>query len=108
MKTYKQIEKALKEQTQKTGSQTKDVISLLQDSTATLEVGERTKKLLLLYAEISEAQERTNEITAEIFGAEGREFEITDRYFKDLKNYLSKKIMRGIFGNVFSSKCHSI
>jgi len=87
---------------------TEDVMSLLQNEEATLSVSRNTKKLLKLFAEISDLQDRANETAAEVFGAESKEFDTLDNQIASCRQYLKKKITDQIFENVFSSKSTAI
>lgn len=87
--------------------QDKDVMSILQ-SEETLSVSSNTKKLLKLFTEIAEVQDRANELAAEIYGAESREFAVIDTQLESCRQYLKKRITAQIFDNVFSSKSEAI
>lgn len=88
-------------------AQEKDVMSILQSGDP-LSVSSNTKKLLKLFTEIAEVQDRANELAAEIYGAESKEFAAIDTQLESCRQYLKKKITARIIDNVFNSKSVAI
>ena len=97
--TAKDVQRAMMQQ---------DVWMKLQDEASTLEVSKQTKALLKLYTDLAEVQDLANEVTAAIFGAESKEFEVIDQYLISCKNFLKKRITAEIFDNVFDSKSAAV